>query len=271
MLYAFCRVADDLIDDTTTSPDVGLATLHTRLSAIYASTPADDPIDRALSVVVRRSRLPRPLLDAMLEGFAWDASGRRYATLGQVHEYAARVAGTVGAMMSILMGRNDPSAVARACDLAVAMQLTNIARDVGEDAARGRVYLPLDWLEGAGVHVDAWLESPRADARIAEVVARLLRAADTLYERADSGVAMLPADCRFAIRAARLLYSDIGSQIARTGFDPVSRRAYVPTLRKVWLLFSLVRRARPTGRPDDGTAPPLPATRYLVTACQGVR
>ena len=85
---------------------------------------------------------------------------RRYETLQDLDAYAARVAGSVGAMMTLVMGQRAPEIVARACDLGVAMQLTNIARDVGEDARAGRLYLPLQWLREAGIDPDAWLAKP---------------------------------------------------------------------------------------------------------------
>ena len=136
-LYAFCRVADDLIDGAG-SPRAGLAELHCRLDAIYAGMPHPHAPDRALATVVARHAIPRTVLDALLEGFAWDAAGRQYETLQDLEAYAVRVAGTVGAAMAVLMGARSAEAVARACDLGMAMQLSNIARDVGEDARAGR-------------------------------------------------------------------------------------------------------------------------------------
>ncbi len=102
--------------------------------------------------------MPRALPEALLEGLAWDAQARRYATLSDLYDYSARVAAAVGAMMCVLMGVRDADALARACDLGVAMQLTNIARDVGEDARERRLYLPLDWLAEAGIDPDAFLD-----------------------------------------------------------------------------------------------------------------
>ena len=95
-----------------------------------------------------------------------------------------RLSAAVGAMMCVLMGVRDANALARACDLGVAMQLTNIARDVGEDARNGRLYLPRQWLREAGIDADAWLRAPRFDAAIAGVVGRLLQEAEVLYRRA---------------------------------------------------------------------------------------
>ena len=147
------------------------------------------------------------------------------------------MAGTVGLMMTLVMGRREPDVLARACDLGVAMQLTNIARDVGEDARRGRLYLPGEWLDAAGVDRDAFLAHPTPTRAIRAVTARLLDEASRLYATSDAGIAQLPRDCRTAIRAARLVYSAIGESIRRADFDSVTRRAVVPLRRKLWLVF----------------------------------
>jgi 15-cis-phytoene synthase len=262
-LYAFCRVADDAVDQTH-DPAAALAVLHGRLDGIYAQSPRPDPVDRALATVVRDFAMPRALLDALLDGFAWDSENRRYADIAAVRAYGARVAGTVGAMMTVLMGGRQAATLARACDLGIAMQLTNIARDVGEDARNGRLYLPLDWMREAGIDPDAFLRDPAFDDRVASVVQRLLNHAATLYERSRDGVAALPSDCRPAIHAARLVYSEIGAIIARNGHDSVSRRAYVGGRRKLGLLAEAMLAARggSSGRPHGV----LDEARYLVEA-----
>ena len=199
---------------------------------------------------------------ALLDGFAWDAEGRRYDTLEDLLAYAARVAGSVGAMMAVLMGARGADALARACDLGVAMQLTNIARDVGEDARAGRLYLPLAWLRDAGVDANAFLASPRFDARIGLVVERLLQVAAEIYRRAAEGVRLLPADCRPGIRAAGLIYAEIGRVIARGGHDSVSARARVTDARKAALMGRSLVSAVPLGALTPAAA--LPACGYLV-------
>lgn len=267
-LYAFCRVADDLVDDGA-DPSAALQQLHQRLDAIYAGRPGPALEDRALAAVVYGVQLPQLLLDALLEGFAWDAQGRRYDTIEQVHDYAARVAGTVGAMMALVMESPDRCALARACELGVAMQLTNIARDVGEDARRGRLYLPRDWLRAEGLDPEAWLQDPRFDDRLARVIERLLAEADRLYARAECGVAHLPRDCRAAIQAARLVYAEIGQALRRRGHDSVSARTVVGTGRKLALLGrAMAAMLVPPGRPlaAGAASAPLPAVRHLVEA-----
>lgn len=265
-LYAFCRVADDMVDGGQYSLSEAMALLAQRLDAIYAGDPQDHVEDRALAVVVQRHELPRALLDALLDGFAWDAEGRRYETLEDVHNYGARVAGSVGAMMCWIMGVRAPQALARACELGVAMQLTNIARDVGEDARNGRLYLPRRWLVEAGIDADAWLQSPVCTPALQGVVERLLKEADRLYGQSTAGVALLPRDCRSAILAARLIYADIGQQLRREGLDPVNQRAVVPTSRKLVLLACAGVQSGWVGRPS-GLTPPLAAIAYLVDHC----
>lgn len=263
-LYAFCRVADDLVDEAEDDADK-LSELKARLDAIYAGQPGPHVEDRALAAVVALYQLPRPLLDALLEGFAWDAQGRTYETLADVHDYAARVAGSVGAMMAWLMGVRDDATLARACELGVAMQLTNIARDVGTDAAMGRIYLPRQWLREAGIRPELWLHAPQCTPALQGVIARLLQEADRLYAQSSQGIAQLPSDCRAAIRAARLVYAEIGQQLRRDGLDPLARRAVVPGWRKSQLLLRACM-SGPVLRAER--VEPLPAIAYLVMHCE---
>jgi phytoene synthase len=264
-LYAFCRLADDEID-LGSDPTQAVRGLHLRLDALYAGRPHAIEADRALASVVHRHAIPRALLDALLEGFLWDAIGRRYETLEEVQDYGARVAGTVGAMMALVMGVRDEAALARACDLGVAMQLTNIARDVGEDARNGRLYLPRQWLREAGIDPQAWLQAPQFDAAIASIVQRLLDAADALYRKAEHGIAGLPRDCRPAIHAARLVYAEIGRQLERDGLDSINRRAVVSGRRKLALMARAATAAFLAPARADTTLPVLPAVQFLVAA-----
>jgi phytoene synthase len=261
-LYAFCRVADDAIDGSV-APDAAHAALLDRLDAIYAGTPMPLPPDRALAAVVARHAIPCELPAALLEGFAWDAAGRTYATLDQLHDYAARVAATVGVMMALLMGVRDAPRLARAGDLGTAMQLTNIARDVGEDARAGRLYLPLDWLAEAGIDPREFLLRPAFTPAVGGVVRRLLAEAERLYHRAEPGIAALPADCRRAIGAASRIYAEIGRRVGRNGYDSVTTRAVVGGMRKLALIGGLVR---PRAVVEPASAPVLPANAFLVQA-----
>jgi phytoene synthase len=145
------------------------------------------------------------------------------------------------------------------------MQLSNIARDVGEDARAGRLYLPLRWLDEAGIDPDRFLARPVFDDALGEVVQRLLRAADQLYARAAGGIAALPLACRPAIHASRRLYAEIGREVERQGLDSVRARAVVPLPRKLALLARALGDAVAPRTPAV-PAPPLEEGRFLVEA-----
>jgi 15-cis-phytoene synthase len=265
VFYAFCRVADDAVD-LSPDPARGIDHLHERVARLHAGTPIDDPVDRALARVVERHRLPRGLFDALLEGFRWDAQQREYADLDALLAYCARVASSVGVVMTLLMGRRDRHVLARACDLGAAMQLTNVARDVGEDASRGRLYLPRTWMQDAGVAPETWLEAPTFTPAVGSVVKRLLAHADALYGRARPGIAALPPDCRTSIMAAALIYADIGRVIRRRHHDSVSARAHVGTLRKlVRVVEARLTRPSPAGPLH---APAMAEAEFLLQAVE---
>ena len=267
-LYAFCRVADDLVDEAPAG-EAPLAVLNHRLDMIYAGTPQDHVEDHALHLVVQQYQLPRHLLDALIEGFAWDSAGRIYNSIEEVHDYAARVAGSVGAMMCWIMGLQNIETLERACEMGVAMQLTNIARDVGADAALGRSYLPRRWLIEAGVQPEEWLANPEITPGIKVVVARLLTEADRLYKQSQHGIAALPPDCRAAILAASMIYREIGVQLRREGLDSVHHRTVVSTTRKLVLLASAWTQAswiRMAETPPET----LKAIQYLAQQCQDI-
>jgi phytoene synthase len=206
-LYAFCRHADDGVDEAGDRDRARAAVdaLRARIERVYSDRGLDGFVERAFAAVVREHHIPRAEPELLAEGMAWDVEGRRYGSIADVRAYALRVAGTVGVMMTHIMGPRDPLVLDRARDLGTAMQLTNIARDVGTDARMGRVYLPLDWLHENGVAPDELLARPAAAIGVRRTVARLLDAADVHYARADEGIAHLPGDCRIAIRAARLV------------------------------------------------------------------
>lgn len=265
-LYAFCRVADDLID-MTGKADAGVELVRMRVAEMYRGRPFPHPADRAFAAVIAHYKIPRIAVDGLVEGFAWDAQGREYETLADVMDYAARVAGTVGVMMSAIMGRPDDAALARAADLGMAMQLTNIVRDIGEDARNGRLYLPRAWLRAAGLDPEAWLAAPEEHPAIRLAATRLLEEADRLYARSEGGIALLPSDCRPAIRAARLIYAEIGRSILARPSAPVLRRTVVPRLRK-WQLLAASLHHLPDERVSgvrQVNLPPQAACQFLMS------
>jgi 15-cis-phytoene synthase len=268
VLYAFCRHADDEVDEGQAKAAAVLR-LRDRLDLVYAGRPANRAEDRAFARVVAAHDMPKALPEALLEGLAWDAQGRQYQTLSDVRAYSARVAAAVGAMMCVLMGARSSGALARACDLGVAMQLTNIARDVGEDARAGRLYLPLHWLAEAGIDPDQFLRDPQATPAIRRMVARLLSEADRLYLRSQTGITALPFRARPGIWAARFIYAAIGDRLRAQDLDSVTRRARTGRAHKLAMIGRAGARSLGGAlMPQSAVlfAPPLEEVRWLVDA-----
>ena len=228
-LYAWCR-RYDAVDGPgdAVARATAIGQLRAELARIYGAGVESDPVLAGFQEVVRRHALPRRHAEELVDGMAMDVGTVRYRTFDDLLLYCYRVAGTVGLMMARLMGVRDPSALRRAADLGIAMQLTNICRDVVEDAARDRVYLPADILEACRRPGD-----PNGD--VGRAVAELLRRADVFYASADAGILALPARCALGIRAARLIYAEIGRVLARRHFDVRTGRAVVSRGRKIWL------------------------------------
>ena len=243
MLYAWCRHCDDEIDGQELGFNTaGAATAATSaclnrlreqtLAAVQGR--ASEPIFLALQTVLAKHGIPERLPLDLIEGMAMDVREERYATLQDTLRYSYHVAGCVGVMMAMIMGARERATLDRACDLGIAFQLTNIARDVAADASVGRVYLPADWLAEAHVPLDG-VDAPHNRAAVHSVTLRLLDEADRYYGSAYYGIAKLPARSALAIAAARRVYSDIGNVVRESGADGAVR-ARVTSARKRWNL-----------------------------------
>jgi phytoene synthase len=262
VLYAWCRFADDAIDEAPPAErPANLARLVRELDSIYAGEPQSDLVLEAFAEVVRARSMPREYPAELLAGLAMDLEKDRYQNLDELYLYAFRVAGTVGLMMAHVLGVSDPTALRNATHLGIAMQLTNICRDVREDWERGRLYLPLDLLAQAGAPALAdQLGGPMpvaAQAAIVHVTRRLLDEADRFYRSGDAGIAALGTRCGLAVRTARLVYAAIGERVAAQGHDPWAGRAVVPLSRKLELFAKAVilTAQERLARPRDGSRP----------------
>ena len=262
LLYAWCRHCDDAIDaqllgHASPQPDhdarKALEGLTERTERALGDGPLDGPPFEALREVARRHALPAGLVREHLRGFAMDVEGARYELLDDTVTYSYRVAGVVGEMMAWLMGVRDRDTLDRAADLGIAFQLTNIARDVLDDARAGRVYLPRTWLDVEGLDGNTLADS-RAHTGLTRVVGRLLDEADRYYRSASAGIVRLSAREAWSIESARLIYREIGSEVRRRGTAAWDRRVVVSAPRKL----ALVARAAMTvkGRRRNPAPPP---------------
>lgn len=241
LLYAWCRHCDDLVDGQRSGSCQSLQepaltarrvqelideTEHVLRGGCASSMPFE-----ALAEVVRRHRIPSRFPLEHLSGYRMDADGRQYHSISDTFDYSYRVAGVVGLMMAMVMGRRDDATLDRAADLGLAFQLSNIARDVIDDHAVGRVYLPADWLADECLDRDT-LASPCNRASLARVASRLVDAAEPYYRSAQLGLDHLPLRCAWAVAAARGVYRDIGLQVAARGTAAWCERIHTPSRTK---------------------------------------
>jgi phytoene synthase len=249
LLYAWCRHCDDVIDGQQLGYDQGntpnhdptkeLIKLRKQTNDALTGILTDDPIFSALQKVISKNNIPKAYPLALLDGFEMDVHRRSYQTIDDTLNYCYHVAGVVGVMMSIIMGAKDDATLDRACDLGLAFQLTNIARDVIEDAQNGRVYLPTDWLRSAGLNADPNLllqESHREQLVI--VVDRLLKEAEKYYDSSLSGLPKLGFRSAWAIATARIVYRKIGVELIKNGPKAWDRRVSTTKYQKFSALIS---------------------------------
>ncbi|KQQ81190.1 phytoene/squalene synthase family protein [Aureimonas sp. Leaf324] len=243
MLYAWCRHCDDVVDGQeagSAARHLDERPAHERIAALRADTEAAfegrtqglHPAFAALAEVVRRHAIPRTDAAEHLAGFAMDVDEERYRTLDDLLVYCWRVAGVVGVMMARIMGVRDEAVLDRASDLGLAFQLTNIARDVVDDAVAGRVYLPLDWLTQEGLAI-ADLTDPRRAEAVFRLRRRLVEAAEPYYASARIGVGALPRRSAWAVGTAHGIYRRIGLKLVAIGPQLLPERVSTTTGEKI--------------------------------------
>ncbi len=226
MLYAWCRHCDDVIDGQTlghgqvdgdrSTGEARLAELVDLTERAYAGEPMQDPAFAAFQQVIQRHQIPKAYPLEHLAGFRMDVQGYHYQTFDDTLLYCYRVAGVVGLMMARVMGAEAEATLDRACDLGLAFQLTNIARDIVEDAAIGRVYLPADWLAEAGIPADGVGLLHKRPA-LALLSARLVDLAEPYYLSASQGLRDLPLRSAWSIATAHGIYRQIGVEVKARG------------------------------------------------------
>lgn len=241
ILYAWCRRADDAIDLAgAVPPSECLLELRRELTLLSDRRDLSSPLLSEFRGVLERRRIPLDYPLELLDGLEMDVCGHRYRSFDELLVYCWRVAGVVGVMLCHIFGVSHPSARRQAAHLGIAMQLTNICRDVLEDWDRGRLYLPEDLLNSVGApNLTKRVGQPlprSAREALALAVEQLLNLADRFYRSADSGMHYLPFRAGWAARVARLVYSEIGSEIRRRGSDVFAGRCVVPAGRKVVLV-----------------------------------
>jgi 15-cis-phytoene synthase len=236
-LYGWCRYCDDQVDQvgaSVTPEELNrrLKTLKDKTDAAFSFAPQREPVFVALQHIVHRYDIPSHYALELIEGMAMDVRATQYTSLKELLLYCYRVAGTVGLMMAHVMGLRDEGALKHAADLGIAMQLTNIARDIIEDASMGRIYLPSAWLSEARIAPEA-IAAPENREKLAILTLRLLCEAERYYRSGDEGLWHLSFRSACAVAAARNVYSEIGALLLKKGARAWDERTYVTGARKL--------------------------------------
>lgn len=239
-LYAFCRVTDDIVDD---NPGADLSELNTwKRRAFSAEPPASDLVAVAWAHARTRYRIPVRYAEQLVEGVARDLTQSRYETFADLATYSYGVASTVGLMSMHIIGYSGDEAIPYAVKLGLALQMTNILRDVAEDWERGRLYLPQEELTAFGLTEDTIADGIVTD-KWRDFMRFQIERNRRLYEEAWPGIRMLGKDGRFSIAAAAGLYGAILEDIENHDYDVFSRRAHIGKWGKLRRLPGLWRRS----------------------------
>ncbi len=217
-LYAFCRRADDIVDDAADLEAArrGLDAFEAAAAAALAGEPCDEPVLRALADAVRRFAIPRQAIHDILEGVRMDLVHSAYATVADLEGYCRRVASAVGIAAVHVWGYLDPAAIQRSDDCGLAFQYTNILRDIPEDLGRGRIYLPAEDLAACGCTAEE-LRRGQLHAGFDALAARLIARAEGRFARAAALDRMLTTDGRLAFRAMYGVYRSLLRAVRRAG------------------------------------------------------
>ncbi|MEO6091416.1 MAG: phytoene/squalene synthase family protein [Novosphingobium sp.] len=242
LLYAWCRACDDLVDAQDHGGAMGdhaniarsLATIRSLTACAFDGAATANPAFDAFGLVARETGLTPPMAEDVIAGFALDAANWRPQDEADMLRYCFHVAGAVGVMMAVVMGvhPDDDDTLDRASDLGIAFQLSNIARDLAEDAAAGRCYLPAQWLAEAGI-APAELMEYRHRAALVRLVARLGRLVERYEGSARIGAARLPFRRRWAVLAASGIYGAITREVSRRGESAWEQRVVTPRSAKL--------------------------------------
>lgn len=249
LLYSWCRKCDDIADgqdhggarQEVTDPEARIAKIRELTALALSGKPTGDPAFDAIGQVARETDMPRRFIDDHIAGFAMDSADWSPRTENDLLTYCYHVAGVVGCMMAVVMGvsPDDEETLDRACDLGLAFQLANIARDISEDDAVGRCYLPMDWLVEADIPPGEHMR-PHYRGRLADMAWWLANMVGDYENSARVGAARLPFRSRWAVLAAAGIYGDIARQVDALDQAAWDQRVVIPTGKKLgWVIKAM--------------------------------
>ncbi|MDD5561775.1 MAG: phytoene/squalene synthase family protein [Candidatus Omnitrophica bacterium] len=240
-VYAICRLSDEAVDGPAHSNQTeNLRSLESKISSAYTQEQPNEPLSAAFRKTVNNYKIPREYFDALVEGMRMDIKIKRYRDFSSLYEYCYRVAGVIGLIMLKIFGYKDTSAEGYAVKMGTAMQLTNILRDIKEDLARGRIYLPLDEMARFNVS-EQQLNKGLVDEDLKALLRFQISRCRKLYNESSSGIKLIDNPlCRFVALCMKEVYSGILDEIEKNNCDVFAKRAYVNKLKKAEIILKIV-------------------------------
>ncbi|MFW9831507.1 MAG: phytoene/squalene synthase family protein [Candidatus Thorarchaeota archaeon] len=236
-LYGFCRLADDFVDEVTLEPDqieTEIDELVEIVSRINSGETFDHPVFQAFGHTQMKYRIPVKYLYELLEGVRMDAHRKEIETQEELDQYCFRVASTVGLSMCYIWRSIHPETLQRAADLGIAMQQTNILRDLAEDYDKGRIYIPLETRQKFRIRREDF-EARKITPNFKQLLKHEIAIARANYASAEVGLRDLPPAAAFTIKVAARIYSNILNAIEKMDYQVFRKRAYVPKWKKFWI------------------------------------
>ena len=240
-VYAICRLGDETVDDLTCpDPERNLQKLEQKIAAAYTDNIIEAPLLIAFSHTVNTYKIPKEYFDTLIKGMRMDLKIKRYANFSALYEYCYRVAGVVGKIMLKIFGYQDKTAETYAIELGVAMQLTNILRDINEDLMRDRIYLPQEEMLAFGVS-EQQLSLSKNNEAFKNLLRFQIQRCRKLYRQCLPGVKLINScSARFVVLAIQEIYSSILNAIQKNNYDIFTKRCFVKKIEKIMIILKII-------------------------------
>jgi 15-cis-phytoene synthase len=244
-VYAICRLSDETVDDSTCpDPEHNLKILEQKISAAYTKNIIDTPLLAAFRHTVNTYQIPKEYFDILIKGMRMDLELKRYPNFPALYEYCYRVAGVIGQIMIKILGCQDKAAETYAIELGVAMQLTNILRDIQEDLQRNRIYLPLDEMFTFGISENQ-LAQNEINPAFKDLMRFQIRRNREFYRQSLPGIKLINnLRGRLLVLTMQEIYSRILNAIEKNNYDIFTKRCYVRRSEKIMVLLKIFREGK---------------------------
>ncbi len=240
-VYAICRLSDEAVDEITFSNQKeNLQKLELNISLAYTEKQIDQPLLLAFRKTINTYKIPKKHFDELLKGMYMDLEIKHYPDFAALYEYCYKVAGVIGLIMLKIFGYKNSAAEDYAIKLGVAMQLTNILRDINEDFIRGRTYLPQDEMLKFNIS-EQQLSDSKIDDNFKDFLRLQINRSRQLYNQSFEGIKLIDNSiCRFVVLCMKEVYSGILDEIEKNNYDVFTKRAHVNKLKKLKIIFKIL-------------------------------